>query len=146
MTETGQRILATVVGPPAVAAVGYLTGRHLWATEVCRLGSLAGLAAVALALTALFRPGERAAGCALLAYVALAAGVDPFAWCGDREDAVPGLLWLTPAVVGAAAFPRRGWWLAGAGSWAVLFAATAALAYSCTHWGSGVGLFYAWLS
>jgi hypothetical protein len=139
-------LLATVIGPPSAAAAGYLAGQCLSPAAVSGFTALAALTAIVLAVVALYRPGERPAGGALLVYVALATIADPFAWSGAQENAVPGLLWIVPAAGGAVAFPPRRWWLTSVGCWAVLFAVTAALTYSCTHWGSGIGLFYRWLS
>jgi hypothetical protein len=145
-----RRALATAPVPPSVTAVGYVAGRRLWAPECCTLVSSACLAGTGLALVALCRrrsaPVEQAAGAALIAYVVLATAADPFARAGDRRHVALGLAWLMLVAIGAAALPRRGWWRAGAGYWALLLATTAALTYSSTHWSSGVGLFYAWLS
>jgi hypothetical protein len=138
-----------LVVAPAVAATGYAAGRLLWARDCCRISSLASLAGVVLSLCALFHrassSGERLAALGVLLYLGFAVMADPFAWAGDREDAVPGLVWLVPVVVGSVVLPQRGYHVAGAACWALLLAGTVALTYSATHWGSGVGLFYAWL-
>jgi hypothetical protein len=82
----------------------------------------------------------------LLAYVIFASATGQFAWVGGAGDVAVAVAWLSPLVAGGVALPRRGGWLAGLGCWVVLFAATAALTYSATHTGSGVGLMFMWLS
>jgi hypothetical protein len=109
---------------------------------------------VVLALFALFRlprlgagwSAERVAGGGLLIYVVLATASEQFAWVGNANGVVIGVAWLFPLTLGGVMLPCRDCWLAGLACWCVLFGGVAALTYSASHTGSGVGLFFIWLA
>jgi hypothetical protein len=144
--------VALGLGLFAVVGVAYATGLSLWAPACVKLTGLASFVAITLGLVAAFRrppagetPVERAAGGALLGWVALAAATDQFAWVWDTRGVVSAVAWLVPPAVGGLVLPRQGKWLAGLGCWAALFAGTAALTCTVSHTSSGAGLFFVWL-
>ncbi len=64
---------------------------------------------------------------------------------GDAPSLLVAIAWLSPVAVGGVVLPRRGAWLAGAGCWLVLFAASFALTYNVSHWTSGMSFFWRWV-
>jgi hypothetical protein len=137
----------------AVVSVGYAVGQLLRDDDCSLVVKLACLVGIVFALVALTRLPLRedwtvepivAAG--LLDYLVQASASHQFAWVGGTHGVVVAVAWLSPLVVGGVILPSRGYWFAGLGCWAVLFAGTAALSYSASHFTSGVGLFFAWRS
>lgn len=131
-------------GLAGVVGIAYAVGRE---REV-GLIPIGTLAAVALAVAALFVPRavERAAGVALLVWVALAAATEQFAWAASDRGVLVAIVWLVPPVIGGAVLPARGYWRSGLGCWAAAFAGIAATTYSLHSVHSGAGLLMRWLS
>ncbi len=89
---------------------------------------------------------ERIAAASLLAYVVLAAVVEPLAFIGDTSGLLISVALLSPLIVGGGLLPARGCWWTGVGCWSVLFSGTAALAYNLSHAWSGRGFLIRWFS
>jgi hypothetical protein len=130
------------VGLVAVVGAAYAAGRaHL--PGLILIGSLV---AVALSLTAIFRPQpvERIAGAALLVWVILATLTEQFAWVASSHEVLVAAAWLVPPVAGGAVLPAAGHWRSGLGCWAASFAGVAATTYTVHSVHSGAGLFMLW--
>jgi hypothetical protein len=143
------RTVALGIALLAAIVAGHVTGRVLPGLDCAVVTLLVTLLGVVLALTGAGlepqpHPRERAAGLGLIGYVVLSSATWPFALAHTAGGVAVGVAWLTPVAVAGMVLPRRGCWLVGVGCWAVLFSGSAALAYTATHPGAGMGLVFAW--
>ena len=139
------RSLAPIgVGLLALIGAAYAAGYLLRDTACSQFVGLATLLALGLGVGAVFRPAQRVVGALLVAWLGATVLVEPFACAVDTFGGCIGVVWLVPLAAGAVILPGRGDWLAGAGTWAALFAGIAALTYTATHAYSGIGLIEMW--
>lgn len=106
---------------PAVALVGFVTGRCWQGTAGIFPGQIAFLAGAILGLAGILLNSspdgpawsERFVATCIITYVVIPAVVEPLAFVGDAAGVLVPLAWLLPLILGAVLLPSRGCWRAG---------------------------------
>ncbi|CAN5632692.1 hypothetical protein BH11PLA2_BH11PLA2_13420 [soil metagenome] len=135
----------------ATMAVGYCIGESVHVRENWIVSSIC-LWSVIISLVALFRgfvpryQCEAKVGLLLLVFVAFSMFMSFPWWFGSVVGVLINIAWLVPLFVGLLVLPRRRFWITSMACWQLLLAASIACGHNMTHWWSGIGFFFAWIS
>jgi len=147
---------AVLLAPLGLTLAGVFIGQQLDLNNIARFvpPGLSLVLGVVLAIVSIWRSVARGriwsvenlAGVGLIAYAIIETlnevTLTSLLWFGDTQSLLTSVGWLSPIILGSVWLPRRRAWLLGLGCWAILFAATAAMAFDA-EWGewSSIGWF-----